>query len=402
MKYEEVVAMKITVVGAGYVGLSNAVLLARNHDVCLLDIAPEKVAIINGKKSPIFDPQIEEYLDKKDISLIATTNEKLAYKDAEFIIIAISIDYNTSKNCFDTSRLESLLDSITKVNNASVIVFKSTVPIGYTKYIQNKYEYANNIFLFSPEFLREGYALHDTLYPDRIIVGTSHENAKQQAVIFAKLLAESAIKDDIPILIMNSTEAEAVKLFSNTYLAMRVSFFNELDTFAEYNELNTQMIIEGVGLDSRIGSHYNNPSFGYGGYCLPKDAKQLLSDYRDIPNKIISSVIEANYIRKNFITEQIISRNPNVVGIYRLTMKFNSDNFRDSSILDVMKCIQEKDIEVIIYEPLLNESTFNGSPVIQNLEVFKSKSNLILANRFHEDISDVIEKVYTRDLFNRN
>ena len=393
--------MKITVVGAGYVGLSNAVLLAQNHEICLLDIIQEKVDLINQKKSPVDDSEIEKYLRSKNLNLIATTNEKLAYLGAEFIIIAIPIDYNSSKGCFETSSVESIIESIIQLNNKAVIIFKSTISIGYIRCMQNKYGESGCLFMFCPEFLREGYALHDNLYPNRIIVGIPHENAKKIAYMFANMLCEASLKDNVPILILNSTEAEAVKLFSNTYLAMRVAFFNELDSFAEYNELDSRVIIEGMGLDPRIGFDYNNPSFGYGGYCLPKDTKQLLSEYQGIPNNIISGIIKANHTRKDYIAEQVLSKKPNVVGIYRLTMKSNSDNFRESSILSVMKRIKEK-CNVIIYEPLLDTEMYNHCLVIRDLKIFKKKADVIVANRFHEDISDVIEKVYTRDLFNRN
>ena len=388
--------MKISVAGLGYVGLANAILLAQHNEVWAVDIAPEKVEMLNKRVSPIADPEIKEYLNKKDLNLQASADYKESFRNADYVVIATPTNYDSEKNFFDTSSVEAVIEKVLKYAPGAVIIIKSTVPVGYVKEVRRKYH--TDDIIFSPEFLREGRALYDNLYPSRIVVGERSE----RAALFADLMKEGAVKKDMPILLIDSTEAEAVKLFANTYLALRVAYFNELDSYAEIKGLDTRQIIEGVCLDPRIGGHYNNPSFGYGGYCLPKDTKQLLANFEDVPQNIMRAIVEANRTRKDHITDMILARHPKTVGIYRLTMKTNSDNFRDSAIRGVMRRMHEKGIDLIVYEPTLKEDSFCGFRVIQDLEEFKKTADVVAANRITEELNDIQEKVYTRDIYTKD
>ncbi|MCM1568110.1 MAG: nucleotide sugar dehydrogenase [Roseburia sp.] len=394
--------MKITVAGTGYVGLSNAVLLAQQNEVTALDIIPEKVALINQRKSPLVDRELEDYLENRKLNLRATVDAKEALQDAELVIISTPTNYDEKKNYFDTSSVEDVMEKVLKYRPTAFMVIKSTVPVGYTESISKRFHTGR--IIFAPEFLREGKALYDNLYPSRIIVGTLKDNheADEMAVRFAEELKSCAVKEDIPTLFMHATEAEAVKLFANTYLALRVAYFNELDTYAELKGLDARQMIEGIGLDPRIGMHYNNPSFGYGGYCLPKDTRQLRANFEDVPNELVKAVVASNHTRKNFIAEQVLSRNPGVVGVYRLTMKADSDNFRQSSIQGVMKRIRSEGVEVVIYEPVLKENEFMRYKVIHDLKHFKEISDVIIANRMSDELLDVADKIYTRDVYRRD
>ena len=388
--------MKITVVGIGYVGLANAILLSQNHSVTLIDIVSDKVDLINKRKSPIQDSYITEYLESIKLDLHATLDQKIAYKDAELIIIATPTDYDPATNFFNTKSIEDTINSIIKINKTALILIKSTVPVGYTNSLRSKFKKAH--IIFSPEFLREGQALYDCLYPSRIIIGDTSSSSKS----LAELFIEGAIKKDIAVLYTDSTEAEAIKLFSNTYLAMRVTFFNELDTFATKHNLNTKQIIDGVSLDPRIGDHYNNPSFGYGGYCLPKDTKQLLANYKDIPNNIMQAIVDSNETRKDFLVQEIINTGAKIIGIYRLIMKSNSDNYRESAILGIIERLKEKNLNIIIYEPQISQNKLEGLSIIENLNDFMGKSEIIIANRYHPELEEVKEKVYSRDISNKD